>query len=116
MLRGGPVSHHGDRYDVAAELRPQSVQQPRPPIWVAAVAPYRRPLARAQRWDGVVPIAMPEGYMTPDEVASFLDGVDRPGGWGVVVNGAPGIPTDEYVDARRHVAHRWHVARRRLGP
>jgi alkanesulfonate monooxygenase SsuD/methylene tetrahydromethanopterin reductase-like flavin-dependent oxidoreductase (luciferase family) len=99
MLQGGPVSHHGDRYDVDAELRPRSVQQPRPPIWVAAVAPYRRPLTRAQRWDGVVPIAMPQGYMTPREVAGYLDGVDRPNGWDVVVNGAPGVPTDEYVDA-----------------
>jgi alkanesulfonate monooxygenase SsuD/methylene tetrahydromethanopterin reductase-like flavin-dependent oxidoreductase (luciferase family) len=99
LLRGGHVSHHGDRYDVETELRPAPVQRPRPPIWVAAVAPHRRPLARAQRWDGVVPIAMPQGYMTPDEVTQYLDGIEQPDGWDVVVNGAPGVPADEYVDA-----------------
>lgn len=98
LLRGGPVSHHGDRYDVEAELRPRPVQRPRPPIWVAAIAPYDRPLARATAWDGVVPIAMPQGYMTPDELAGYIGDVERPDGWDVVAHWAPGVPADEYAE------------------
>src|SRR4051812_655971 len=67
-LRGEPTTLHG----VDAHLRPAAVQQPRPPIWVAAVAPHRRPLARAARWDGVVPIAAGTGFMTPSEVDGYL--------------------------------------------
>jgi alkanesulfonate monooxygenase SsuD/methylene tetrahydromethanopterin reductase-like flavin-dependent oxidoreductase (luciferase family) len=98
LLRGGPVDHHGDHFDVRAELRPVPLQQPRPPIWVAAVAPYRRGLERATRWEGIVPLALPEGYLTPDGLASYLDGVRRPAGWDVVVSWAPGVPADEYED------------------
>jgi alkanesulfonate monooxygenase SsuD/methylene tetrahydromethanopterin reductase-like flavin-dependent oxidoreductase (luciferase family) len=99
LLRGDPVAHHGARYDVEAQLRPRPVQTPRPPIWIAAIAPYRAPLARAARWDGAVPLAMPQGYLTPDELANYLDGVDRPEPWDVVVSWAPGVPADEYEHA-----------------
>lgn len=99
LLRGDPVSHHGARFDVDTQLRPRPVQQPRPPIWIAAITPHRAPLARAARWDGVVPIAMPQGYLTPDELAGYLEGVDRPDGWDVVSSWAPGVPADEYADA-----------------
>ena len=94
LLRG-PLSHKGERYQVDSELLPRPVQRPRPPIWVAGVAPHPRPLARAQRWDGVVPIAL-DRLLTPDEVAAYLAAVDRPEGWDVVVNAAPGVAFDEY--------------------
>jgi alkanesulfonate monooxygenase SsuD/methylene tetrahydromethanopterin reductase-like flavin-dependent oxidoreductase (luciferase family) len=94
LLRG-PLAHSGAAYQVDSEVLPRPVQTPRPPIWVAGVAPRPRPLVRAQRWDGVVPIG-PEGFMTPDEVGAYLDGVDRPDGWDVVVPGAPGVAADDY--------------------
>ena len=47
MLAGGEATHHGKHTHIDADLLPASVQRPRPPIWVAAVAPHRRPLARA---------------------------------------------------------------------
>ena len=37
-------------------LRPV-LQRPRVPIWIAGRAPNRKPLERARRWDGYVPIA-----------------------------------------------------------
>jgi alkanesulfonate monooxygenase SsuD/methylene tetrahydromethanopterin reductase-like flavin-dependent oxidoreductase (luciferase family) len=96
LLRG-PVEHRGPHYTVANELRPRPVQRPRPPIWVAAIAPNRRPLARAARWDGVVPIVPPGGTPRPDELTSYLDGVEAPPGWDVVAFRAPGVPADEYA-------------------
>jgi alkanesulfonate monooxygenase SsuD/methylene tetrahydromethanopterin reductase-like flavin-dependent oxidoreductase (luciferase family) len=97
LLRG-PVDHHGPYFDVTAELLPRPVQSPRPPIWVAAVEPHRRPLARAVRWDGVVPIGQRD-LLRPGELVAYLDGVERPASWDVVANWAPGVPADEYADA-----------------
>jgi alkanesulfonate monooxygenase SsuD/methylene tetrahydromethanopterin reductase-like flavin-dependent oxidoreductase (luciferase family) len=97
LLRG-PVDHRGPRYRVRSELRPRPVQRPRPPIWVAAVSPHRRPLTRATRWDGVVPLGR-TAVLTPAELAGYLDAVDRPAGWEVVAFWAPDVPPGEYADA-----------------
>jgi alkanesulfonate monooxygenase SsuD/methylene tetrahydromethanopterin reductase-like flavin-dependent oxidoreductase (luciferase family) len=97
LLRG-PVVHEGAHYRVDTELLPRPVQQPRPPIWVGATAPHRRPLARAVRWDGVVPLTGFEPP-TPDELAGYLEGIERPPGWDVVTMWAPDVPIDEYADA-----------------
>lgn len=44
----------GTHYRVrGAEFRPEPVQQPRIPIWIAAYWPAKRPLARAARFDGL---------------------------------------------------------------
>jgi alkanesulfonate monooxygenase SsuD/methylene tetrahydromethanopterin reductase-like flavin-dependent oxidoreductase (luciferase family) len=52
---GEPVSFSGTRYQVdGAILLPTPLQRPRPPIWLAAGWPRRRPLERAARWDGVL--------------------------------------------------------------
>lgn len=95
LLRG-PLAHHGPRYRVEAELRPRPVQSPRPPIWVAGVAPHRRPLARALRFDGIVPIG-PGDLLTPDQLDDYLAGVERPDGWDVVANRAAGVAAGEYA-------------------
>jgi alkanesulfonate monooxygenase SsuD/methylene tetrahydromethanopterin reductase-like flavin-dependent oxidoreductase (luciferase family) len=97
LLRG-PVEHRGPHYEVTTDLRPRPVQQPRPPIWVAAIAPHRRPLARARRWDGVVPLVSMQPP-TPGQLDEYLGGVDRPPGWQVVAMWAPGVPADEYESA-----------------
>lgn len=99
-LLKGPVSHHGAHYDVEAHFAPLPVQRPRPPIWVAGVLPNRRPLARALRWDGIVPIG-PSGYCTPDELAAYLSLGSHPvpDGWDVVAKWRAGIPAQEYAAA-----------------
>ncbi|HEU4948810.1 MAG TPA: LLM class flavin-dependent oxidoreductase [Kribbella sp.] len=54
---GEPVTHQGRHYQVHdVTLLPASVQRPRPPVWVAGFWPHRRPMRRAARWDGAVPL------------------------------------------------------------
>lgn len=96
LLRGGPVAHLGPHFRVDAELHATPVQRPRPPIWVAGVAPNPKPLQRAAKWDGMFPIGEP--HLTPDGLASYVRDVIRPG-WDVVAPHAPGVPAQEYADA-----------------
>ncbi len=74
------------------------------------MTPHRRPLARAQRWDGVVPISL-TGLLTPDDIAAYLDGIERPEGWDVVANLAPGFGPEDYeaVGATWVVEGAWPV-------
>lgn len=98
-LLQGPVEHQGTHFSVRSELFPRPVQEPRPPIWIAGIAPHRRPLERAARWEGLVPLA-PDGVLTPNRLADYVaDLPHRPPGWEVVVPAEPGIPVDEYADA-----------------
>ncbi|HSO96600.1 MAG TPA: LLM class flavin-dependent oxidoreductase [Acidimicrobiia bacterium] len=54
---GGRVTYRGSHLTVDDVVQtPTPVQQPRIPIWCAAVWPHRTPLRRAARWDGVVPV------------------------------------------------------------
>jgi alkanesulfonate monooxygenase SsuD/methylene tetrahydromethanopterin reductase-like flavin-dependent oxidoreductase (luciferase family) len=54
---GEPVTHHGRHYDVDdVTLLPTPVQRPRVPIWIGGYWPRRRPMRRAARWDGAVPL------------------------------------------------------------
>lgn len=97
LLRGDDVQHDGEHVTAHGQLRPGPVQSPRPPIWVAGVVPNQRPLRRARRWDGVVPIGSRE-LLTPDTLSSYLGG-ETPDGWDVVSSWAPGVPAQEYADA-----------------
>ncbi|MEQ4720602.1 LLM class flavin-dependent oxidoreductase [Nonomuraea sp. B19D2] len=73
---GEPVTHHGRHYraeDVA--LLPPTVQRPRPPVWIAGFWPNRKPMRRAARWDGAVPLFGPgsHGYGPPaDQVRELV--------------------------------------------
>jgi alkanesulfonate monooxygenase SsuD/methylene tetrahydromethanopterin reductase-like flavin-dependent oxidoreductase (luciferase family) len=96
LLRG-PTDHAGVTFSVRTDLRPRPLQQPRPPIWVAGYVPHRRPLARARRWDGVVPLGRGQP-LTPDLLADYLGGEPRPPGWDVVVPILPGVDPSEFAD------------------
>lgn len=98
LLRGGPFTHEGTHYTADADLRPGPVTRPRPPIWVAGVVPNQRPLRRAERFDGVAPIA--RGDLLPQALADYLAlGEPRREGWDVVASWAAGVPAREYTDA-----------------
>lgn len=74
---GAPVSHDGSHYQVRdVTLLPATVQHPRPPIWIGGYWPHRRPMRRAARWDGAVPLftAAGHGHMPPaQEVRELVD-------------------------------------------
>lgn len=68
----GPVTHTGGTYRVRdVELHAGTVQ-PRIPIWVAGWWPHRRPLRRAARYEGVVPLWPDFALPTPAEFAACL--------------------------------------------
>ena len=72
LWHGEPFSHAGAYYNVhEAHFLPTPVQQPRIPIWVAAMLPNKAPLRRAARWDGVVP-GVDGRFVWPDEVRDML--------------------------------------------
>lgn len=57
LWTGEPYEFHCDHYDLEqVTFLPRPVQEPRIPIWVAAMWPQRRPVRRAARWDGIAPI------------------------------------------------------------
>lgn len=98
MFRGDAVVHHGEHFDVEAQLRPAAMQQPRPRVIIAGTHPRRRPLERALRWDGFLPISY-TSFLTPDDLAAYLDGVDRPDGWELWAARAPGHTADAFAAA-----------------
>ena len=97
MISGRPVEHRGTHFHAVADVRPAALQEPRIPILVAGIAPHRRPLERALRWDGFLPIGS-EGPLTPDAVAAYLDGVERPDDWELLVARHPDHGADAYAD------------------
>lgn len=98
LLRGEPVVHHGEHFDVEAHLRPKPVQSPRPRMFVAGTHPHRRPIERALRWDGFFPISY-AALMTPEQITGYLEGVERPPGWDVFAALTPGHPVADFAAA-----------------
>ena len=76
LWSGEPFSYKGKHLALdTVRFTPAPVQRPRIPVWVAGVLPAPRPIARAARWDGVVPIKYdPDGMDRPTaaEMADIL--------------------------------------------
>ncbi|MER6951292.1 LLM class flavin-dependent oxidoreductase [Nonomuraea sp. NPDC000554] len=99
---GSPVTHNGGHYEVRdVTLLPTPVQRPRVPVWIAGYWPNRRPMRRAARWDGAIPLFTSARYghaPAADEVRDLVgyvqehrgDQAGRP--FEVVVGGVS--PTD----------------------
>jgi len=68
---GGPVTHHGAAYHAdQVTVLPRPVQLPRIPLWFAARGgSAKRPLRRAARFDGLVPIELEDH----DHLSRMLD-------------------------------------------
>ena len=107
LWTGERVRHTGSHYraeDVA--FLPPPVQQPRVPIWVGARWPYRRPLRRAARWDGLF-IIDAEG---PQDLAQALRVVrDERGTLDGFAVACEGSPTDDPRPWREAGATWWLV-------
>jgi alkanesulfonate monooxygenase SsuD/methylene tetrahydromethanopterin reductase-like flavin-dependent oxidoreductase (luciferase family) len=57
LWSGEWFSHQGKHFTLdPVRFTPRPVQRPRIPVWVGGVLPASRPVARAARWDGMVPI------------------------------------------------------------
>ena len=74
---GETVDHDGTHYRVRqTALLPATVQQPRPPVWIAGYWPHRRPMRRAAAWDGAVPLFLSARHgqaPAPGEVRELAD-------------------------------------------
>ena len=79
LWRGDTVSHRGHNFCVdGLRLRPGPFRQPRIPVWVVGGWRSERSLARAARWDGVIPQRL-EGDqpLEPDELRELIAMVRR---------------------------------------
>lgn len=82
LWSGEPVNHQGEYFQVNCAAFQPPAQRPRVPIWVAAGWPAKRPLARAARWDGVVPVGAQGLEVAPEDLAGIVAAIDaqRAGG------------------------------------
>jgi alkanesulfonate monooxygenase SsuD/methylene tetrahydromethanopterin reductase-like flavin-dependent oxidoreductase (luciferase family) len=92
LTTGRVVEHDGEHFHVHGSIRPAAVQRPRIPVWVAGIAPNKRPLERARRWDGYVPIGRD---VTPESIAPLVGG--PPPGWELVVPWDDGRRAEEWA-------------------
>ena len=78
LQSGQPFSFTGKHYQVTeAMFMPVPVQSPRVPVWVAAHWPFKRPLQRAARWDGVLPRQWSAGPITPAVLGEIANTISR---------------------------------------
>jgi alkanesulfonate monooxygenase SsuD/methylene tetrahydromethanopterin reductase-like flavin-dependent oxidoreductase (luciferase family) len=71
---GRPVTHDGTHYRVDdVTLLPTPVQRPRVPVWIGGYWPRRRPMRRAARWDGAIPLFLSALHGHPPPVEEVRD-------------------------------------------
>jgi len=74
LQSGEPFSYTGRHYQISDALfKPTPVQKPRVPVWVSAHWPFKRPLKRAARWDGVLPRQWNAGPITPEVIRKMKE-------------------------------------------
>ncbi len=72
LWSGERVDFHGRHYTVdGARFRPRPAQRARIPMWVGGTLPLRKPMSRAARWDGAVPITWADGRLSRPSVAQI---------------------------------------------
>jgi alkanesulfonate monooxygenase SsuD/methylene tetrahydromethanopterin reductase-like flavin-dependent oxidoreductase (luciferase family) len=93
LWSGDAVDYHGRHFQVDALPGPRSEQQPRIPIWVVGASPKPRSMARALRYDGILPAVHTDelGWMQPSpaQLATITEsiGTRADAGYDVVVEG-----------------------------
>jgi alkanesulfonate monooxygenase SsuD/methylene tetrahydromethanopterin reductase-like flavin-dependent oxidoreductase (luciferase family) len=69
LWTGKPFTHHGKHYNLEkTTFIPTPVQKPRIPIWVGGFWPRKAPFRRAAKWDGVIPLKLPEDLLDPEDL------------------------------------------------
>jgi alkanesulfonate monooxygenase SsuD/methylene tetrahydromethanopterin reductase-like flavin-dependent oxidoreductase (luciferase family) len=72
LWSGEPVKYDGVHLHVDAHLRPPTVQQPHPPIWIGCLWPNPKAIERAKRCNGIVPINSDGGALAPAVFAEVV--------------------------------------------
>ena len=73
LWSGEPFRFRGEHYAIEeARFTPTPLQRPRIPIWVGGGWPNRKPLRRAVRWDGYVPVKPDLSPFTADDVQAMV--------------------------------------------
>ena len=83
----------------AGEFEPLPVQRPRIPVWVAAEWPYRRPVRRAMRWDGLFPTGLPGPEALAELVSEVREARPADDPFDIVVTIAPGQDLKPWAQA-----------------
>jgi alkanesulfonate monooxygenase SsuD/methylene tetrahydromethanopterin reductase-like flavin-dependent oxidoreductase (luciferase family) len=66
IFTGEPVNYHGRYVTINdIEILPTAVQRPGVPIWVGGGWPGKPSMRRAARWDGAIPIMLPDPSSSP---------------------------------------------------
>jgi alkanesulfonate monooxygenase SsuD/methylene tetrahydromethanopterin reductase-like flavin-dependent oxidoreductase (luciferase family) len=74
LWSGERFSYQGRHFTLdPVRFTPAPVQRPRIPVWVGGVLPAARPIARAARWDGMVPIRFAERALVRPSAADLAD-------------------------------------------
>jgi alkanesulfonate monooxygenase SsuD/methylene tetrahydromethanopterin reductase-like flavin-dependent oxidoreductase (luciferase family) len=74
LWSGERFSYQGRHFTLdPVRFTPTPVQRPRIPVWIGGVLPAARPIARAARWDGMVPIRFAERALVRPSAADLAD-------------------------------------------
>jgi alkanesulfonate monooxygenase SsuD/methylene tetrahydromethanopterin reductase-like flavin-dependent oxidoreductase (luciferase family) len=93
LWTGDTVVYDGRHYQIDGLSGARSQQQPRIPIWVVGAWPLARSMARARRFDGLIPAVQSEehGWVqpSPEQLAPIVESLDNGTalGYEVVVEG-----------------------------
>jgi alkanesulfonate monooxygenase SsuD/methylene tetrahydromethanopterin reductase-like flavin-dependent oxidoreductase (luciferase family) len=92
LWAGQPFAYTGKHYTILPTAFPtigNTVQQPRVPVWCVGVINRPRTMARALRWDGILPQVLVDGkgeHASLDDIAAIRDQIgDRP--YDIVIEG-----------------------------
>jgi len=89
---GQPFEYDGDHYQIRPTEFPtigHTIQQPRVPIWCVGALGHPKSMARALRWDGLIPQVIDNGTARQanlDELGSITDQLPI-GGYDVIIEG-----------------------------
>jgi probable F420-dependent oxidoreductase len=74
LWSGEKFSYRGKHFQLdPVRFSPPPVQRPRIPVWVGGVLPNRRPVDRAVRWDGMVPIRYADRKLATPSAQDMAD-------------------------------------------
>jgi len=74
LWTGRPFSYRGKHYRIQkTSFLPRPAQKPRIPIWVGGFWPRKGPFKRAAKWDGVIPLKLPEELLESEDLRTITN-------------------------------------------